>query len=299
MFWAVASMYNHGMEQLIVCENTICQNKFHISAGRCPHCGHAYFPNVKAAKQEGETLSLNQRHQAAINDIKSPGMLTKVSTFESRCKKTLAVIARPMPLTLDLAWADTHMYSTFYQNVEAERQMPQGSKWDVLRRLADGAMFTYYEKYIRFAALSLDGMGLHNYGECSIILKEEFTEERTSVFEENTVMFMKHHDIKIWDAPDLPPGYRAPWEQRHILCTAKLACRINEKTQESHFPQLLLSPGETTETDEFVEVHIFGPITIRAVAKVIVKRYKRRPLKRDLKILEDKLKAYNIPLEVR
>src|SRR5258708_40186632 len=125
-----------------------------------------------------------------------------------------------------------------------------GKQWDVLRVVADTALFgERVKEEIRFAALTLDGEGLTNYGNCSIVLKEEMIVHRASVFHENSVMFMKHRDIRITDAHDLPRGYRAPWNQRHQIGVAKLGGHLQAGTTPTQFPKLLLKPG-TPETDD-------------------------------------------------
>jgi hypothetical protein len=178
-------------------------------------------------------------------------------------------------------------------------RIPSGDRWDVLRSIADTALFGDRVKAeIRFAALTLDGEGLTNYGNCSIVMKEEMIAHRASVFHENSVIFMKNRDIKLWDAPELPRGYRAAWNDRHRICAAKLANRLNSATPAAEFPKLLLKPG-TPETDEFVEVHIFGSLTVRTFARVIVRLKKRQPKKSLRQALEVELGQLKVALEVR
>jgi hypothetical protein len=51
---------------------------------------------------------------------------------------------------------------------------------------------------------------------------------------------------------------------------AKLADRFMPETAEAEFPALLLRPGLRPEDDEFVEVHIWGPMTRRTFARVVL-----------------------------
>jgi hypothetical protein len=135
--------------------------------------------------------------------------------------------------------------------------------------VTDEALFPNYKEEIRFAALSLNGMGLSNYGDCFVVLRTEMIAHRASVFEENSVLFMKHHDIKVSKAHELPPGYRATWGERAKLCVAKLADRIDAATPRGAYSRILLRPGSASEGDDFVEVHVWGPMTIRTVERVI------------------------------
>ena len=64
------------------------------------------------------------------------------------------------------------------------------------------------------------------------------------------------------------------------------------------FPRLLLKPG-TPETDEFVEVHIFGTLTVHTFRRVIVRLTNRQPKKSLRQALEVELSQANVVLEVR
>lgn len=110
------------------------------------------------------------------------------------------------------------------------------------------------------AALSLDGNVLKSYGDCSWVLREDMIAHRASLFEENSVLFMEHHDVAIAEAHKLPRGHRAVWAERSKLCVAKLAAKIGHETTDAEFPKLLLRDGRTPEGDEFVEVHVGGPM---------------------------------------
>jgi hypothetical protein len=115
-----------------------------------------------------------------------------------------------------------------------------------------------------------------NYGKCFIILRTEMIAHRASVFEENSVLFMKHQGIAMEDAHELPRGYRATWENRGQLCVAKLAAKIDGATLPDAYSGLLLQQGKTSEEDDFVEVHIWGPMTIRTVEEVTLNPREKR-----------------------
>jgi len=81
---------------------------------------------------------------------------------------------------------------------------------------------------------------------------------------------MERHDIKISRNPNLPKGYRATWGDRAKLCVAKLSLRIDSTTNSDKYSKLLLLKGATSKDDEFVEVHIWGPMTVLTMERVIV-----------------------------
>jgi hypothetical protein len=238
---------------------------------RCPHCARpGLFPNVDLAKVDEEREALDRRYDAAEEDADRRGCRAIVKDFEDRTSRSQAVIARDIAETLRLASGTKNVYATYHQLKQAEFRIPEGSKWDKLRSLTDQALFGDYMDEVRFAALSLDGLGLLGYGECSWVLREDMIAHRTSVFEENSVMFMEHIDVRLSHADELPPGHRAPWNDRAKLCVAKPAKKIHPNTKPDDFPKLLLLQGPAPEEDDFVEVHVGGPMTVLTLERVVL-----------------------------
>lgn len=254
-----------------------CRNGFPGSEERCPHCARpGLYPNVFTAEDAAEVDAVERRYQLARQAGMLRGADAAIENFEIEIDKTRAVIARPVGELQRLTTNDNEIYATFYQLLKAGVRIPTGEKWDTLRGVADEALFSGYKEHIRFAALSLDGSGLMNYGKCFIILRTEMIAHRASVFEENSVLFMEHQDIGMKDAHKLPHGYRATWENRGKLCIAKLAAKIDGTTLPDAYSGLLLQQGRTSEEDDFVEVHIWGPMTIRTVEEVSLNPREKR-----------------------
>jgi hypothetical protein len=285
------------MSKLPPCD--FCKNDVPPSANQCPHCGRpGLFPNVRIAETPAEQTALNRRYQAAKKDLVARGAASNLNDFEKVIANSRAVISRPHEELLRLVTSDHELYTTYYKLIEAEVRLPTGEKWDVLRAVADSTLFPNYKEQIRFAALTLDGKGLFNYGDCSIVLRPDYIAHRTSVFEENSVLFMKHHKIPMWKPDKLPLGYRATWEERGNLCVAKLYKSIDANTRPDEYSTLLLEQGGTSEDDQFVEAHIYGPITIRTVERVILDpRLKRRQRATIIKALKEKLSKYGVLID--
>ena len=267
---------------------------------QCPHCARpSRFPNVLDASDDTEKQSLDRRHQTAIQEADARGCGTQVRLFEAEAACSRAVLARSVLVVEQLATSDCQLYATYYKLIRAGVRVPTGEKWDKLRGVTDIALFGEKNKdQICFAALSLDSVGLDNYGECSLTARDDMIAHRASVFEENSVKFMERHKIAFAEANDLPKGFRAPWDDRARLCTTKLAAAIHTTTKAADFPKLLLKPGKTSDDDDFVEVHIWGPMTVRTFERVIVRRKKNHPRKSILKALGERLKRYQVPLQV-
>jgi hypothetical protein len=140
----------------------------------------------------------------------------------------------------------------------------------VLRQVADAALFSGFQDEIRFGVISLDGSGALNYGRCFLVLRDDMIAHRATVFESNAVLWMKHYAMRLDSLVDLPPGYRATWEQRSEIAVAKLAAQVRADLDHSAIAALLLRNGSGTADDDFIEVHIYGPMTIRTCASVVV-----------------------------
>lgn len=242
-----------------------CGFDFLASAGTCPHCGRpALFPNVTAAEDPEERAALQKRYDAAMSEAASRGASTTLLDFEKALAQSRAVISRPLGEVQRLVSSDKQLYATYYQLLKAGIRLPSGSKWDILRAVADDALFPGYKEKIRFGALTLDCQGVSNYGECHLTLRDDMIRHRATLFEENSTMWMKHHDIKMAEADNLPHGYRSTWNDRVKLGSAKLASKITSTTPTDEFPTILMSQSSSSDADEFIEVHICGPLTIRS-----------------------------------
>lgn len=219
---------------------------------------------MRAASAPEEQAALKRRYNQAVQDAEVRGARAVVEQFEMATMGSKAVIARSLRELDRIATSERELFSTYYKLLEGEVQLEHGNKWDGLRGVADDTLFPGYRSEIRFAALSLDGKGLHHYGEASFVLREDMIAHRASVYEENSVLFLRKHSY------EPPPGHRATWADRAILCVAKLASWLTSSTETADFAKLLLRQGETPEDDQFVEVHIYGSMSVRTVQRVLV-----------------------------
>jgi hypothetical protein len=187
-------------------------------------------------------------------------------------RSSTAVISRWLSDVERLIGSEHNLLWTYHKQVQARVRVPNDSRWDGPRRLAEEAIFPGYKEEIHFAALSLDDRGLPGYGEIFLVLRSSMIAHRTTVFEENNVLFMDRRDPRFSQMSLLEPGYRAPWADRAKLCITKLGARLQPCTSDEDFPALLLRTGATTADDDFVEAHVFGPISILTVEKVVMAR---------------------------
>jgi hypothetical protein len=255
---------------------------------------------VRAAEQEDERAALERRYEAAHVTAGTQGAGLVLQAFETAVEQSTAVVCRYLSEVQRLASGDDQIYAPYYALIRAGVRLPKGEKWDVLRAVTDESLFAGYKEQIRFAALTVDGVGLTNYGDCSLIARTDMIAHRSSVFEENTVLWAIRHKVKIAEAINLPRGYRAPWNGRAKLSVAKLAGEFRSDTPRNAFPNLLLKPGEKSEDDQFIEVHIWGPMTARTFERVLLRRQTTRQAGRVIiKALREKLSQAGVSLEVQ
>jgi hypothetical protein len=271
-----------------------CGNDIPFAVERCPHCGRLGLPpNVKAAGAEVEREALQRRYEDALEDAEARGCRTVAESLEAAAKASRAILNRSLEETERLTASEHQIYATYYERLDAGVQSPYGDAWDLWRRMADATLFPLYEKRIRFAALSLDGIGVQRYGDCSLVLRDELIEHRATVFEDNSAVFLRDRDYR------LLPGHRATWEERSRLCVAKLSRAILMETTAADFPGLLLCQGATAEDDRFVEVHIWGPLTARSFERAVVSLKEKKRGQAFRKALRARLAAVGVELEVR
>ena len=257
------------MPSSITCSD--CKNEIPQPATCCPHCGRpGTYWNVIAAGKTEERAALQIRHAAATANALARGADAAVQNFESAVAGSNAVLSRPVEDVQRLANSTRQLYTTYYQLIEAGLRLPDDNEWNIGRQLTDTVLFPNYKEHMRFAALSLDGIGLSAYGSCSIQLRDDMIAHRASVFEENSILFMERYEVKVSRKPGMPQGYKAIWEDRAKLCTAKLAARIDATTPPNQYSSLLLKQGVSSANDEFVEVHIWGPMSVLSIEKVTV-----------------------------
>lgn len=241
----------------------------------CPHCGRpSDFPNVEDAASPDEASALRLRYDAALAGARARGCEPQVRLFEEAVAlRSQAVFACPLSKLMLLATGLVDFYPTYHQMAElrilAGPSKPGDPDWDVLRPETETPLFgEEFKKSIHHAALTLDGSGLSSYGECTVLLRESMIAHRASVFDENSILFMKHHGITIFDSDKLPCGFRAVWSERGRLAAAKLAHRIDAHTTAGQLPKILIRPGSVPLQDDFIEVHVFGSLTPHSFERV-------------------------------
>lgn len=270
-----------------------CKEDLPIEVIRCKVCGRdAGYPNVRFCERPSEAAALATRYTDALAKAEAKGAAEKLSAFEKAVSASNAVLVlkkfRMMPFIL----SDAPIVS-FYKAVAAGSASPANDEWDINRPRNDSSVNPYFHEDITCAALSLTDEGVSWYGEYDISLKSEYIDIRTTVFEENPFGFNKKPRATK-DPP--PPGHRAKWDERAKLAVSKLEERICADTCPTTFPAILLDPDHSKGDSDFIEVHIYGPVDPRAIAKVYAHPDADPASAAIWKVLKDKLLADGIAI---
>ena len=153
----------------------------------CPNCNcDVGFPNVRAAHRPEERAALETRLKEAHDAALQEGKELLLNAFEAAVQVSNAVLCRSLGVANRIISSDNILFGTFLLEVEAGIRLPEENMFDRARRAVDATFFPFYEREIRFAALSLDGRGPEAYGDCSIVLKDATIAHRASICDENT-----------------------------------------------------------------------------------------------------------------
>lgn len=97
----------------------------------------------------------------------------------------------------------------------------------------------------------------------------------------------------------MPHGYRAAWGDRGKLCAAKLHKNIDAHTARDEYSRLLMCEGASSEEDQFVEAHIFGPWTARTIEQISVSKRRKKADNVSIKWLEQELKKFGVAVKTK
>ncbi len=239
---------------------------------------------------------MDERYQRAVTEAAARDCADPARAFESTVAGSRAVIGRSIEEARRLATGDDHGYASYWMLLHAGVRLPEGGRWDRLRGLADWELFGSFREHIRFASLSLDGACLSHYGAVSLELSETMIAHRATVFEENSAVFFERKR-RIGEEPPMIVGHRARWVDRGKLALVKHAQELTPTSEPKRFVAMLLRSGATSADDVFIEVHIYGPLTRRSLARVVMDPAQASPaMAVDLR---DRLAAINVPVEDR
>ncbi|MEM7475100.1 MAG: zinc-ribbon domain-containing protein [Planctomycetota bacterium] len=271
-----------------------CEQEISLHLTVCDQCGAQLgYPNVRQAARESEVKALEARYNKSVEETKNRGCETVLEEFEKWIvESTRPVICRKWGTIEPLLSRTGDLFRTFYELIEAKERVPLDNFFDQARQAVDATFFPHYYQRVNFAALAGDGRGPESYGDCHFTFKENAINHRTTVFEENTLVFCVNHSVIAGQPP--PAGYLSTWDNRGQVAVCKLAMKLDNSTQMTDFPGILIIQTGITDGDEFIECHIFGRLTVSNIESFWAKAPTRKADKLLAKRIRKKLKALDV-----
>jgi hypothetical protein len=231
-----------------------CHEPIPYFASHC-RCGTFIgFPNRRAA--EAEHAELAQRSADAITDATRRGASALLAELNRQVEQSLPVIAMYFEACDDIL--RDRKYLNYHKQVEFGMRPPATIVNHGDRAMVGERLFPNYSAHIQYAALSPSGAGLATYGPVAVrwLVTPTYLGRRISLLEENSFTFFEKHGLGTLHVP-VPPGWRATWEDRSILASAKIGSRLTSATAADDIADMVLHIGATRQDDNFIEVHIY------------------------------------------
>ncbi len=266
-FKANSSLEQRGRNAAVadVCGN--CGTGVPLSGTRCLACQEPIgFPNVRAAELSSETEALSKRVASARDSASTRGISDELECFEEEVSRSKAVMNRSLGSLSSWVNGDSPLFQSFHQQLDHGGRTPHSSVWDQQRASAESSINPFSFQEINFCALTINDSGMSRYGLYSVILKESMIRNRSSVFEENPFIFNKRHNVVSGTNP--PSGYRAVWSNRHSLAVAKCHPSIMSGMNVEDFCDVLMHQVGDGADNDYIEVHIYGPVHKNSIEKV-------------------------------
>lgn len=249
---------------------TFCSSQYETGADHCTACGMPApgdgFPNVVLAERDMQALQ--NRYAQALEAADSKGSRATVALFEQTVTADAALVtACSLEKVSQLVERKGSLFAVYANLVRARIRFPGDDRNNTDRLVAEEATIPGNSQSIHYAALSLGGLGLSNYGNYFLFWRIDRVAHRTSLLQGNCLTFRRKQGIDL-DGP-LPPGSRALWDERHLLAVAKCEHLLLAATAPEEFPEILITVAATSDDDDFIEAHIWGHLSSDSLDRVV------------------------------
>ena len=250
----------------------------------CKFCtGDAGFPNVRWANLKPEVTALSRRAAKARRAAIKSGTLAEHDRLVAMAQTSQLVINRKLRQLASWINRDNKLYLNFYKLKKLDPSYTEDI-WNMQRNSAENAVNPLFYDDLSIAAITVDGVGMSYYGEYSIFVSENAIANRTTVFEENPFTFNKRH--RVIAGKMAPAGFRAPWQNRAALASAKLGAKLTPGATDADLAELVMARTRGASDCDFIEAHVYGEIHAECIVSVVGPRPKVRSefiIWRDLK----------------
>lgn len=215
-----------------------------------------------------ERARLLERSDAAKATAARQGCKSVLEAFEFSARQSHAVVNVYAAFAHQLLTRHDALYAAYESLVAGRARRSAAVEDDRDRRAVGAKLYGQGATEIVYAALSLDGRGLTSYGPVSLQLRDVAIEDRATVLDENSYRFAGRPGVSLLGP--LPRGHLSVWYDREELIIAKLAPLLARDMTAGDFVRLVMRSEGNRQTDEFLEVHIWGGFDRKALDSVHV-----------------------------
>jgi len=242
----------------------------HIALRICPDCGADLgFPNVRQARKGADAL-LARYDCAKLDNLASTA---KIDEFEQAVQQlSNVVLAVRYDFLITMLNSEKLLYANYHKNVESDGRLPADPPDHARRVDADNLVFGAYMKEISICALSLNQSGAWGFGPYHLTIDIGMIGARIIFTHKNTFRYQEwFEEIALPDGHKTwreKLGFLAEWSTKAKLAVAKLASALSPQTPREEFPKLILKSDGARDSEDYIEGHVFGPFTRRAISHV-------------------------------
>lgn len=260
----------------------------------CPTCTQDLGPpNVRESGSAQEVASLAQRASEELENAGKQGSAQSIQDFSDSVKtRSSVVVAMPASVARRLVSDPKSVFDNYELLTGTGKRLAATADNDRHRAAVSGLLFGTYGAKIRYGVLSLTTTGLPTYDDVACRLRSIAVQDRVSFLESNSYKFVEANSLKPGMA--IPSGYRAVWNNRHLLAVAKLARLVTSTGTDQDWQNLLIYSGVSDRAnDEFIEAHIYDGFTFNAIEEMaaLPGRDRRREVSLDIKIALEKFET--------
>jgi len=238
------------------------------SLRHCPTCGvDLGCPNVRAAAAPAEIDALSARFNIARDNSGKRGLATEFDALVAAVDSASHVVVAMPPLCARTFLVDSRtLYAGYESLVGGGIRAPAPIENDSERFAVSGKLFGCYASQIRYGVLSLDGVGLKNYGLVFLTLRDVTIAQRVSFLHENSYLFLDN--LRSTVRGDVPPGFKSIWQNRAELVAAKIEPMLTAGGSLPDWAGQLVVQGATRAEDRCVEAHVFGSFNAASIESI-------------------------------
>lgn len=256
----------------ILCDH--CPEYNDISFEKCSGCGNS-IPgsiNVKRAKIADEITALMDRYDSAKLELEGNNLTSEGNLLEKMVSSNgKAVINTRIEMLFEL-FCRGESYQGYRRLVGENKRPPAAFSNDIKRGVVEAALFGSTQDII-YGALSINETGLTSYGDFTMVMRTDTIKNWTTALECNSYNFIDMVRAKGWNENEpLPPGFLSTWPDNHMLAICKLFRRLKKNVELEELARLVLFTEGKRETDDFIELHIYGSLGAATVEKLRVEK---------------------------